>query len=253
MNLNFIEGRKIAKIVDDPKHKNINIFVSENEEEDNYGRSFDHLEIKKGQFQYIPDKERFRDTIFCAGSAGSGKSYWVSQYVKEYHSTYKNNTIYLISECKEDPVFDKLDYVKRIKIDDELLENPILYDEFDNCLVIYDDIDAINGKLGKYIYSLRDKHLKNSRKNHVSVISTNHTFTGTDLKAVLNESDVIVFFMANYNRSLKYLLENYVGLNKQSIKNLKKHKSRATAYIKSYPNIILQEKFICTLEYLENE
>jgi len=143
-------------------------------------------------------------------------------YLNEYKRIHRNNPIYLISEGKEDPALDKVKGLKRIKLDDGLLEEPIQYDEFKDCCVVFDDTDALTGKLGKYIYSLRDKLLKNARKNKVSVITTNHTCTGQELKAVLNESDTIVFFMKNYNRALKYLLENYVGLNKEGIKNLKK-------------------------------
>jgi hypothetical protein len=71
------------------------------------------------------------------------------------------------------------------------------------------------------------------------------------LKAVLNESNVIVFFMANYNRALKYLLENYMGIDKDGVKLLKANKSRWTAYIKSFPNVILQEHNIMTLENIQ--
>ena len=124
------------------------------------------------------------------GSAGSGTSYFV------------------ISENDEDPAFDKLDYVKRIIIED-LHENPLDWREFQECLIIFDDIDSIKGKLGKTIDELRDKLLKNSRKFKVSVTSTSHDVCGIKLKSVLNESKTIVFLMLNYNRSLKYLLENY--------------------------------------------
>ena len=246
------DGRNIAIIKDSTKHKNIVFSVSEEKAADSkLKKSFDSLEIDDGTFQLIPDKKRDRDTIMVVGSAGSGKSFFVGMYLNEYKRIHKNNPIYLISEGKEDPALDKVKGLKRIKLDDGLLEEPIQYDEFKDCCVVFDDTDALTGKLGKYIYSLRDKLLKNARKNKVSVITTNHTCTGQELKAVLNESDTIVFFMKNYNRALKYLLENYVGLNKEGIKNLKKNKSRWTCFIKSYPNVIIQEKNITTLEKIQ--
>ena len=148
-----------------------------------------------------PDKDDERVTMYVCGSAGSGKSYFVAQYVAEYHKTFEDNLVYLVSENNEDPAFDKLDYVNRIIIDD-MYENPIDWKEFENCLVIFDDIDSIKGKLGKTIDDLRDKLLKNSRKFRVSVISTSHDACGIKLKSVLNESKIIVFFMVNYGRSL---------------------------------------------------
>ena len=56
----------------------------------------------------------------------------MAQYVQEYHKTFKNNMIYLISENEEDPAFDKLDFVKRIIIED-LHENPLDWKEFQDC------------------------------------------------------------------------------------------------------------------------
>jgi len=119
--------------------------------------------------------------------------------------------------------------------------------------VIFDDIDSIKGKLGKTIDDLRDKLLKNSRKFKVSVISTAHDSTGIKLKSVLNESKIIVFFMLNYNRSLKYLLENYLGLSKDAIAKLKKssESSRWTAYVKGYPSYLVQQKLISNIKKYE--
>ncbi len=134
-----------------------------------------------------------------------------------------------------------------------MIDEPIEYTEFENCLVIFDDIDAMTGKLGKYIYNLRDKLLKNARKSHVSVITTNHSACeGTKTKAVLNESDTIVFFLTNYNKSLKYLIEGYIGLNKEGIKKIRANKSRWTAYIKSWPPVIVQERDIMTINHIQD-
>ena len=253
MNINIANnGRQLAIVKDNPKFKNIVFSVSEDASLDSkLTPTFDEYSIKEGQFQYIPSKERDRDTFFICGSSGSGKSYWTASYVKEYIKIYPKNPIYLISECKEDKVLDDIKEIKRMKLDDSLIDNPIDFNDFQDCCCIFDDTDALTGKLGKSVYALRDKLLKNGRKQHVTVISTNHTCTGLELKAVLNESDVIVFFLRNYNRALKYLLENYVGLNKQGVSNLKRNKSRWTAYIKSYPNVILQEHNITTIEKIQ--
>ena len=119
-------------------------------------KEFDNISFNDGELMLSPDKDDERVTMYVCGSAGSGKSYFVAQYVAEYHKTFKDNLVYLVSENNEDPAFDKLDYVNRIIIDD-MYENPIDWKEFENCLVIFDDIDSIKGKLGKMIDDLRDK------------------------------------------------------------------------------------------------
>ena len=209
------------------------------------------IDLKDGsEFMLSPDKTVERTTMYVTGSAGSGKSYFVAKYTEEYHKTFKTNPIFLISENDNDPAFDSKDYVKRIEISD-MVENPLDWKEFAECMVIFDDIDSIKGKLGKVVDDLRDKLLKNSRKFKVSVISTSHDSTGIKLKSVLNESKIIVFFMRNYNRSLKYLLENYLGMNKQVVEKVKNSKSRWTAFVKGYPCYLIQQKSIKTIPSLE--
>ena len=249
INLSGI-GQQIAIIKDNDKYKKMKVFVSD--EEDEKIQTYQNLQLDKGVFQYVSDSERDRDTIYICGSAGSGKSYWTGEYCKEYYKKNKDHPIYLISEGSADPALDSLKNLQRIKITDEVLEDPIEYTEFENCLVIADDVDAYTGKLKKYIYSLIDKLLKNSRKKKVSVIMTSHSCTGLELKAVLNESNVVVWFPKNYNRSLKYLLESYVGLDKKSIKQLHKNKSRWCAFVKSYPNVIIQEKNLQTIGHIQD-
>ena len=249
-------GEKVA-IIDKSlkKYKRQNkIYMNNKSSDDEFIKEFKNISIDDGEFMLSPDKDIERQALYVCGSAGSGKSYFVAQYVQEYHKTFKNNMIYLVSENEEDPAFDKLDYVKRIIIED-LHENPLDWKEFQDCLIIFDDIDSIKGKLGKTIDDLRDKLLKNSRKFKVSVISTSHDACGIKLKSVLNESKVIVFFMLNYNRSLKYLLENYIGLTKNVIQKLRKNSntSRWTAYIKGYPSYIVQQKMITTVNKYEED
>jgi hypothetical protein len=254
LNLHKI-GREVAVVKDNPKMKKAVFSVSNDEkyDENEIIKPFNHFQLPAGTFQYVPDTDRDRDTIFVAGTAGSGKSYWAAQYIREYHKIYPDNPIYLITGNEaEDPAFENMKFVKKINLEG-ILNDPLDYNEFKDCLVVFDDIDACSGKLGKYLYELRDKLLKNSRKVKVSVLSTAHSFSGMDLKSVLNESDVIVWFNQNYNRSLKYLLENYIGLTKNGIKAVRNIKSRWCCYIKSYPNVLISEKTISTLSHLQSE
>lgn len=242
-------GQEVAIIKNNPKYKKTKFYV--NDEEDKNIKSFDSFQIDEGVFQYVTDEDKDRDTIYICGSAGSGKSYWTGEYCKEYYKRNKDNPIYLISEGSADPALDGLKNLQRVKMDESILDEPIEWTEFENCLVIADDVDAYKGKLKKYIYDLIDKLLKNARKKKVSVIMTSHSCTGLELKAVLNESNVIVWFPKNWNRSLKYLLESYVGLDKNGVKKLFKNKSRWCAFVKTYPNIIIQEKNIQSIGQLQ--
>lgn len=243
-------GQVIAMIKDDPKNKNVKISVSDEEKDNKVVKFFNSLELQDGKFQVIPDKKKDRTSFFIVGRNGSGKSYWIRDYVLEFIKIFPNYPIYLFSSKKEDENLDTIKKIKRVPIDETFITDPLEYEDLGMSLCIFDDIDGLRGKLKDEIYYLRDKILKNGRSYKIHIISTNHDATGKDVQAPLNESDGIVFFMKNYNRCLRYLLENYIGLEKEQIAKIRRNKSRATTYIKTYPNVIVQEKNICTFDGL---
>ena len=60
---------------------------------------------------------------------------------------------------------------------------------------------------------------------------------------MLNETNSITMFPSGLGgRSLKYLLDQYLGLDKQQIKKLKNLKSRWVSVVKGFPMIVLSEK-----------
>ena len=73
----------------------------------------DLIHIEAGEIMLSPDKDVERTRMYVCGSTGSGKSF-VAQYCEQYHTTFKNNPIFQVSENDEDPAFDKKDYIKRI-------------------------------------------------------------------------------------------------------------------------------------------
>ena len=200
------------------------------------------------KFELLPPQEG-RSVIYICGASGSGKSYWTAEYLKKYHKKYPKNKIYVFSEGQEDPAFDDLDII-RIPINEELLNEPIQYNEFHDCMCVFDDIDSLSGKYKKYIYELKNKLCKLGRKDEISLILTNHNCTdGHDTKSSLNESSVIVFFGNNWNRGVLYLCQNYIGMSKEAVKKLRALKTRSFVYLKSYPNIILSDYEIATLNH----
>lgn len=238
MNFNKI-GEEIAIIKEGNKKKSLYV----TDEENNKDKFYNYLDLEDdSKFEIVPDKNADRDTLYIVGMQGSGKSYWIREYLKNYHALFKNNKVYLFSSKKEDVNLDDLEYIKRVKIDSSFVEQPLEYEELKNSMVIFDDIDALTGPIKKAIYELRDAILKNGRSYKIDIISTSHAPCGRENQTPLNESRKIVFFLKNYNKSMRYFLENYIGLEKHQIKILRDNKTRATTFIKSYPNVIIQEK-----------
>ena len=53
-----------------------------------------------------PDQERI--CLYIVGASGSGKSYWTTQFVKQYKLTNKTKKIYLISPIIDDKNINSL-------------------------------------------------------------------------------------------------------------------------------------------------
>ena len=99
-------GEKIAIIDKSLKYKRKNKIYMNNSKDtadDQFIKQFDNIAIDEGEFMLSPDKDTERTTMDVCRSAGSGKSYFVAQYVQEYHKTFKNNMLYLVLKRMKTP------------------------------------------------------------------------------------------------------------------------------------------------------
>jgi hypothetical protein len=205
------------------------------------------IDLKNNEcFQQVPNVNKERDILFIFGQSGSGKSYYTMNYAKSYNDIYPKRNVYLFSTITEDKEIDSVKKLNRIKLDDAFLEDDdIPIEEFKDSLVIFDDVDNIsNKKLKKKVWTIMNNILQCGRHYNISCIITYHvSCNGNETKLILNEAHSITFFSASAgNRSLKYILDSYLGLDKNQIKKVKSLDSRWTTVIKSYPKVILSEK-----------
>ena len=263
MSLNFDkQGRKVA-IIEGGKYKGKIVSVQEDgkynlDEKDNDVRKYQAVKIPEedeGTFQHIPDGVSARQIVYITGASGSGKSYYTAQYCKEYKKRNKNNPIFLFSTLDEDT---SIDGVKpyRVVIDETLITDPIDIKEFENSLVIFDDTDCMpDKKLRSAVNKILDSILQTGRHYNISCILTFHLPSDKNAtKMILNECHQFVFFPQNaVTRSLRYVLENYLGLEWQTIQKLKKSKSRWVSIFKNYPQCILTEKGCYMLNYYTDD
>lgn len=199
----------------------------------------------KEKIQHIPNKKSERQILYITGASGSGKSYYTKHYCDEYRKMFPKNPIYLISSINEDSSIDKVKGMKRIKLSNELLTTDLKADDFKDSLIIFDDTDCITNKIMRAkVNGILNMLLETGRHTNTSVIYTSHLATaGLDTKRILNEAHSITIFPHSLGgRSLKYLLENYFGLDRHQIKKIKTLPSRWVTLIKSFPMVVLSEK-----------
>jgi Cdc6-like AAA superfamily ATPase len=238
-------GQSFALIIDESKPKS-NLLLSIEPEEKNVITYLKELKLKdKQHFQLIPNDGVARDICYVTGASGSGKSYFTKQYADQYRKIYPKREIYLISSLSDDSSIDSIKNLRRIKLSPAFLGEDIQATDFKDSLVIFDDCEALTDKRMKVkVQSILNQLLTIGRHHNISVCNLTHSAcNGSETKLILNESNTITIFPHGLGgRSLKYLLDQYLGLDKHQIKKLKKLKSRWVTIIKGYPMVVLSEK-----------
>ena len=257
LNLNII-GRPLAKIVGGKYNGQIVSVTDQigDPEADDKGlmKEFKQLKVpRESHLQHIPDSTRERDILYITGASGSGKSFYTRKYLEEYKKNFKNNSIYLFSALPEDSSIDPLK-PKRIRIDASLYEDPIPIEEFADSCVIFDDVDCISDKkIKEAIYAIMNKMLEISRHFSTSCIVTNHLPTdGRATRRILNEAQAVVCFPHSAGNKIRYLLENYVGVDKKQITKFKRMNTRAVTIYKNYPQVYMTQHEIGLLNDEDN-
>jgi Cdc6-like AAA superfamily ATPase len=247
MSLNFDDvGRQLAVIEGGSKNKGKTVSIcTKEEDEDDIKKAFRTIQLGEGQkFQQTPDPETERTIIYITGASGSGKSTYIASYCKQYKKKFPDNEIYVFSALNED---SSLDVVKpnRLKIDERMITDPLTVDDFKDTLVIFDDIDVISDKkFREAVYQILNAILETGRHTKTSVCISNHLPTaGKDTRRVLNECHAVVYFPHSGSaKALKYLLTEYLGLDKTSMSKIKKLKTRWACIFKNYPTIAMTEQ-----------
>jgi energy-coupling factor transporter ATP-binding protein EcfA2 len=245
------KGNPICKI-EGGKFNNQYISSSSTGFEDNKN-TFNYFKLPKnydGQFIPIPNPKAQRTIYYIFGPSGSGKSTMCKTIVKEWKKQNKSDAVFLMSAKNED---DSLDDVKplRIKIDETLIESPLEIEDFKKSLVIFDDYDCItNKKIKDSVVKFLDQCLELGRSMNITVLCTFHLASDRGAtKKVLNECNNIIFFPSCGSfYGIKYILEHYVGCDKEIIKRIKKTSSRWVCVYKNAPQCVLSEKEIYTIK-----
>jgi len=210
-------------------------------------KGFPSLKIDDGMFRKLVDTSKEREVGVVVGASGSGKSTWVKAYCQEYKKTFKNRDIFMFSNLTEDPTLDSVK-LKRIRIDETLVSDPLRCEDFRDSLVLFDDVDVIASKpLKEAVYGIMNQILETGRHFNTSCIMTSHLCNGPNMKRILNESHFFVYFPWSANRQCKYVLENYIGIDVKVMAKIKSTKSRWCCVFKNYPQCCLCERNIFLL------
>lgn len=209
-------------------------------------------------FEIIPtiNKDK-RDIFYICGASGSGKSYIAKTISENYNKMFEDRPIYLISKLEFDETIDQIKGL--IRLDYKNLQD-ININEFSNSLVIFDDYDTIEKPYIDHVELLINDIAIMGRKHHeeqgnISMLLLSHYLTNyKKTRLILNEANFIIVYpnATSYN-ALYYLLNTYIGMNKEDIKNMKKLNSRWVCIHKNYPQYYISLRKIQLLNVDEDE
>ena len=217
-----------------------------------YDQAMKILDKSKGKEIILDDDSKFypmfdtdkeRQVFMITGMSGSGKSTYTGQLINTYNKTFPENQVFVFSNKDSDPALDKED-IKRIQINEELIDEPIHLDELSNSLVVFDDIEGNpDKKINNEMDRLRDIILQQGRSYKVSFCYISHLANNyKQTRTILNECNSITIFPAMTTKyALKYLLEKYFGFDKDDINKVVNLPSRWVTINKA-PICVMYEK-----------
>jgi hypothetical protein len=179
-------------------------------------------------FQPIPDPDpKARQIWYVAGISGSGKSYFAKGIAENYKKLFPDREIYLISKYNvdEDDTLGKMKVGKPKSISlDSIVEDYPSIDEFQNCLIIFDDYDTLAPPYDKVVQKLIDDLAIRGRHTATSMCVLSHYLTNyKKTRLIALESHFFVLYpMATSFKAMRYVCEHHCGLTKDEIFALKK-------------------------------
>ncbi len=211
------------------------------------------LVLHDGNLQ--PIKEDNHMSIIVAGKAGSGKSTWIKNFVKDLKKRYPDLRVILFSKKDSDPSIDEIEPL-RIKLDMEMVDNPIKVEELKNSICIFDDVEALaDKKVENAIIRLRDDLVNTGRQYNITILSAIHSLLGyKKTRDLLQEATGVVFFNCGgaKNQIMTYLTK-YVGLKKTTVDKLTKLPSRWVYLRLNVPMVAIHSTGAVAISKLEGD
>lgn len=170
---------------------------------------------------------------------------------------YPKNKIFFISQQdknNDESLKEIRGLMEQITINDLMCEeNPVTWESFisNPCLIFFDDYDSFDRHKGKKgvrspfecVKSLIDNLLNNSRKFGVSVVVSSHDlYCAKKHETVLKESEYFCLFPEGILLdNLMYFCNKKLGLNKQTVTQIKNNHSRWCVIRRRVPMVLLTE------------
>jgi len=222
----------------------------------------------KQKFQPVPIKIKNQiERLFISGASGSGKSTYLSNWLKMFRAEKgnKDKTIYLFSSVDYDEIIDENfeDVLIRPleELDgDDLIQDPLQLKDFDEgSVLIFDDVMKIQDiKARIALQNLMDSMLEIARHGDLTIIATSHILANYKATRTLQNEATSVTIFPKYSGGLygiKQYLEKKIGMALPQVKkllSLSKNSRFVTIYRNMSPMVVISEKECYLYDPFEN-
>ncbi|NCX04317.1 MAG: hypothetical protein EBW68_00870 [Actinobacteria bacterium] len=176
-------------------------------------------------------------TIYITGMRGSGKTYFVKQFLKLNRD--KSRPVVFISPFPDDESMKGLKDILPFDPDEieQELGRPVTIEDFpEKAIIVFDDLEGFPKKKMVRLDDLRDKALTMGRHLGLSVISICHNpMEGNRTRTAIRESQYYVLFPQSNPRDISVLLSTYAGYSNSMINEIIQSGSRFVFVNKSAP------------------
>ncbi|MBS3925928.1 MAG: hypothetical protein KGZ34_04475 [Nitrosarchaeum sp.] len=203
-------------------------------------------------FPLIKDyKNEEANNIYISGPSGVGKTLFIRSYIKHFLKKYPKAKILLFSSKTKDKNIDDIKSVQRIRIDDDMIINPMTLSEISSkstpVMTVFDDIeDFQNKKLNIEINRLCNEVIRNGRANHIFNLYVNHDPCDYNkTKLFLKEATQVVMLPYRAPKTTyNLIMEKYLKLDKKTQNQLINLKSKYVVVNRGRPEFVLSDKYI---------
>jgi len=196
----------------------------------------------------IVDEESYR--MFVSGLSGSGKSFFISQFLKNNPIRTKGAGVFLFSPIVDDKSLKSIKnliHIDLVEIEQEISRPLQIEDLPPGSVLIFDDVESFHKGVRKLYTDFRDTCLERGRHLKQSCITVSHNArNGNTTKASIREAQYWVIFPKFNATGAKNILKIYGGLSQKEIDEILSLKSRWVFYKKSIPKYAVGEHSVIT-------
>jgi hypothetical protein len=197
-------------------------------------------------FCVVPSsKPNVREVWYIAGPSGSGKSYIAKGLVERYRKQFPDREVFLVSKLQEDDTLDSTKGGPLIRLNlEKLVATPIEnLDDLENCMIVFDDYDTFTQPYAKVVNKLIDDIATMGRHSNTTMLCLSHYLSNyAKTRLLLCEATHFVLYpAATGNHALSYLLQTYLGFDKEETAALRKIRSRWICIHKNFPQWVVSE------------